>query len=93
MFFYTLFLNSFTEKFSFLQSYLAGMAASGALTSALRLVTVAAFENQHNGLRKGVSMLYQFYQLLEQKISFFTFSTSDLWNIYIAKVKIVDLDV
>lgn len=38
-----------------LQSYLAGLAASGALTSALRLVTKAAFEKASNGLRKGVS--------------------------------------
>lgn len=37
------------------QSYLAGLAASGALTSALRLVTKAAFERASNGLRKGVS--------------------------------------
>ncbi|KAG5578779.1 hypothetical protein H5410_049406 [Solanum commersonii] len=38
----------------FIQSYLAGLAASGALTSALRLVTKAAFERASNGLRKGV---------------------------------------
>lgn len=39
-----------------LQSFLAGLAASGALTSALRLVTKAAFENSKDGLRKGASM-------------------------------------
>ncbi|XP_055809265.1 equilibrative nucleotide transporter 3-like isoform X2 [Solanum dulcamara] len=38
----------------FIQSYLAGLAASGALTSALRLVTKAAFERASNGPRKGV---------------------------------------
>ncbi|CAH9085345.1 unnamed protein product [Cuscuta europaea] len=38
----------------FLQSYLAGLAASRALTSVLRLVTKAAFEGSNNGLRKGV---------------------------------------
>ncbi|CDO99653.1 unnamed protein product [Coffea canephora] len=38
----------------FIQSYLAGHAASGALTSTLRLMTKAAFENSNNGLRKGV---------------------------------------
>ncbi|XP_027105137.2 equilibrative nucleotide transporter 3-like isoform X1 [Coffea arabica] len=38
----------------FIQSFLAGLAASGALTSALRLMTKAAFENSNNGLRKGV---------------------------------------
>lgn len=41
-----------------LQSFLAGLAASGALTSALRLITKAAFEKSANGLRKGVSMLF-----------------------------------
>nr|XP_034902546.1 equilibrative nucleotide transporter 3-like isoform X2 [Populus alba]XP_034906411.1 equilibrative nucleotide transporter 3-like isoform X2 [Populus alba] len=38
----------------FLQSYLAGIAASGFLISALRLLTKAAFEKFPNGLRKGV---------------------------------------
>ncbi|XP_019162438.1 PREDICTED: equilibrative nucleotide transporter 3-like [Ipomoea nil] len=38
----------------FLQSFLAGLAASGTLTSGLRLVTKAAFEHSSNGLRKGV---------------------------------------
>ncbi|XP_076916990.1 equilibrative nucleotide transporter 3-like [Bidens hawaiensis] len=37
----------------FIQSYLAGMAASGALTSALRLLTEAVFSNIDEGLRKG----------------------------------------
>lgn len=37
------------------QSFLAGLAASGALTSALRLITKAAFENSKDGLRKGAS--------------------------------------
>lgn len=40
--------------FNFLQSYLAGIAASGFLISALRLLTKAAFEKFPNGLRKGV---------------------------------------
>jgi equilibrative nucleoside transporter 1/2/3 len=44
-----------------LQSFFAGLAASGALASALRLVTKAAFEKSHNGLRKGASMLLLFY--------------------------------
>nr|GMC81508.1 equilibrative nucleotide transporter 3-like isoform X2 [Ipomoea batatas] len=38
----------------FIQSYLAGVAASGTLISGLRLVTKAAFEHSSNGLRKGV---------------------------------------
>ncbi|WVZ02375.1 hypothetical protein V8G54_023181, partial [Vigna mungo] len=39
----------------FIQSFLAGAAASGALTSALRLITKAAFENSKNGLHKGAT--------------------------------------
>lgn len=37
----------------FVQSYLGGMAASGALTSSIRLITKALFDNTNNGLRKG----------------------------------------
>jgi len=40
-----------------LQSFLCGLAASGALTSALRLITKAAFDNSKDGLRKGASKL------------------------------------
>ncbi|XWS19508.1 hypothetical protein CRYUN_Cryun31cG0022100 [Craigia yunnanensis] len=40
----------------FIQSFLAGLAASGALTSALRLITKAAFEKSDNGLRKGTML-------------------------------------
>ncbi|GAV67426.1 Nucleoside_tran domain-containing protein [Cephalotus follicularis] len=39
-----------------IQSFLAGLAASGALTSALRLVTKAAFDKYHDGLRKGAML-------------------------------------
>ncbi|KAM6572774.1 hypothetical protein CsatA_016854 [Cannabis sativa] len=42
----------------FIQSFLAGLAASGALTSALRLITKAAFENSKNGLRKGAILFF-----------------------------------
>ncbi|KAK7257483.1 hypothetical protein RIF29_31498 [Crotalaria pallida] len=51
----------------FLQSFLAGLAASGALTSALRLITKAAFENSKNGLRKGAILFFTistFFELL-----------------------------
>ncbi|GAB2274839.1 Epsin-3, clathrin recruitment and traffic between the Golgi and endosome [Dionaea muscipula] len=41
-----------------LQSFLAGMAASGALTSALRLITKAAFESSKDGLRKGALLFF-----------------------------------
>nr|AFN53707.1 hypothetical protein [Linum usitatissimum] len=40
----------------FMQSFFAGMAASGAMTSALRLITKAAFENASDDLRKGVPL-------------------------------------
>ncbi|XP_041026311.1 equilibrative nucleotide transporter 3-like [Juglans microcarpa x Juglans regia] len=40
----------------FIQSFLAGLAASGALSSALRLFTKAAFEKSQNGLRKGAML-------------------------------------
>ncbi|PON88622.1 Equilibrative nucleoside transporter [Trema orientale] len=42
----------------FIQSFLAGLAASGALTSALRLITKAAFENSKDGLRKGAILFF-----------------------------------
>ncbi|KAL6637906.1 hypothetical protein ACP70R_025478 [Stipagrostis hirtigluma subsp. patula] len=51
----------------FIQSFSAGMAASGAITSALRLVTKAAFENTRNGLRKGAMLFFSitcFFELL-----------------------------
>lgn len=48
----------------FLQSFLAGMAASGALTSGLRLITKAAFDNSKDGFRKGAGMLYPLLILL-----------------------------
>ncbi|CAD5167411.1 unnamed protein product [Musa acuminata subsp. malaccensis] len=50
-----------------IQSFLAGLAASGALTSALRLITKAAFENSQDGLRKGAMMFFAiscFFELL-----------------------------
>lgn len=42
---------------------MAGLAASGTLTSALRLITKAAFENSDDGLRKGASM-YAIYRFI-----------------------------
>ncbi|GFQ02304.1 equilibrative nucleotide transporter 3 [Phtheirospermum japonicum] len=38
----------------FMQSFFAGLAASGALTSGMRLITKAAFDKNDHGLRKGV---------------------------------------
>ncbi|XP_031114131.1 equilibrative nucleotide transporter 3-like [Ipomoea triloba] len=49
----------------FMQSYLAGLAASGALTSVFRLVTKAAFEHSSNGLRKGVILFLAISAFIE----------------------------
>ncbi|CAI9103634.1 OLC1v1002155C1 [Oldenlandia corymbosa var. corymbosa] len=49
----------------FIQSFFAGLAASGALTSGLRLMTKAAFEKSHNGLRKGAIMFLAISTLIE----------------------------
>ncbi|KAJ9168949.1 hypothetical protein P3X46_020422 [Hevea brasiliensis] len=49
----------------FIQSFLAGLAAAGALTSALRLITKAAFEKASHGLRKGVILFLAISTLLE----------------------------
>ncbi|KAJ8761649.1 hypothetical protein K2173_004425 [Erythroxylum novogranatense] len=43
----------------FIQSFFAGLAASGALTSALRLVTKAGFDKYSNGFRKGAMKFYR----------------------------------
>uniref|UniRef100_A0A0E0ED10 Uncharacterized protein n=1 Tax=Oryza meridionalis TaxID=40149 RepID=A0A0E0ED10_9ORYZ len=51
----------------FIQSFLAGLAASGVLTSALRLITKAAFENSQNGLRNGAILFFSitcFFELV-----------------------------
>ncbi|PKA52407.1 Equilibrative nucleotide transporter 3 [Apostasia shenzhenica] len=49
----------------FIQSFMAGLAASGAFTSALRLITKAAFEHTHDGLRKGAMMFFAIASFLE----------------------------
>lgn len=49
----------------FIQSFLAGLAASGALTSGLRLITKAAFNNADDGLRKGAMMFFAIASFLE----------------------------
>jgi len=53
-------LGSLILHFNVLQSFFAGLAASGVLASGLRLVTKAGFESSKNGLRKGTSMLLLF---------------------------------
>ncbi|CAI9087652.1 OLC1v1021781C2 [Oldenlandia corymbosa var. corymbosa] len=49
----------------FIQSFLIGFAASGALTSGLRLMTKAAFDNTHDGLRKGVILFLAISTIIE----------------------------
>ncbi|KAK7313846.1 hypothetical protein VNO77_39048 [Canavalia gladiata] len=51
----------------FIQSFLAGITAAGALASILRLLTKASFEKSDNGLRKGALLSFAistFFQLL-----------------------------
>ncbi|KAG0483903.1 hypothetical protein HPP92_011987 [Vanilla planifolia] len=49
----------------FIQSFLAGIAASGAFTSVLRLITKASFEHADGGLRKGALMFFAIASLFE----------------------------
>ncbi|GMY37196.1 equilibrative nucleotide transporter 3-like [Fagus crenata] len=48
-----------------IQSFLAGTAASGTLTSALRILTKVAFEKSDNGLRKGAMLFLAISTFLE----------------------------
>ncbi|XP_024925346.1 equilibrative nucleotide transporter 3 isoform X3 [Ziziphus jujuba] len=66
----------------FIQSFLAGLAAAGALTSALRLITKAAFDKAHDGLRKG-AMLFLAIS------TFFEFICIVLYAIVFPKLPIV----
>ncbi|CDY48831.1 BnaC01g43390D [Brassica napus] len=49
----------------FIQSFVAGLGVAGAITSALRLVTKAAFDKSPNGLRKGALLFLAFSTLIE----------------------------
>ncbi|XP_062161692.1 equilibrative nucleotide transporter 3-like isoform X2 [Alnus glutinosa] len=72
----------------FLQSFLAGLAASGALASALRLVTKAAFEKSHNGLRKGAMLflaMSTFFEFLCILLYAFVFPKLPIVKYYRAK--------
>ncbi|KAK7246609.1 hypothetical protein RIF29_41478 [Crotalaria pallida] len=66
----------------FIQSYLAGLAASGALTSLLRVLTKVAFEKSHNGLRKGALLFFGISTFVE-------FLCIILYAIYFTKLPIV----
>ncbi|KAL1214619.1 Equilibrative nucleotide transporter 3 [Cardamine amara subsp. amara] len=48
-----------------IQSFMAGLAVAGALTSALRLTTKAAFEKSHDGLRKGAMIFLAIATFIE----------------------------
>ncbi|XWS39522.1 hypothetical protein CRYUN_Cryun18bG0062700 [Craigia yunnanensis] len=49
----------------FIQSFVAGLAASGAITSALRLITKAVFDNSQDGLRKGALLFFAISAVFE----------------------------
>ncbi|WOK99772.1 equilibrative nucleotide transporter 3 [Canna indica] len=72
----------------FIQSFMAGLAASGTLTSALRLITKAAFENSQDGLRKGAIMFFAisaFFELLCVFLYAFVFPKIPIVKYYRAK--------
>ncbi|OIV91609.1 hypothetical protein TanjilG_09021 [Lupinus angustifolius] len=66
----------------FIQSFLAGLAASGALISILRMLTKVAFEKSHNGLRKGAILFLAISTFVE-------FLCIILYAIYFPKLPIV----
>ncbi|XP_027911937.1 equilibrative nucleotide transporter 3-like [Vigna unguiculata] len=73
----------------FIQSFLAGAAASGALTSALRLITKAAFKNSKNGLHKGAILFFSistFFELLCVLLYAFVFPKLPIVKYYRSKV-------
>ncbi|KDP24205.1 hypothetical protein JCGZ_25862 [Jatropha curcas] len=72
----------------FIQSFLSGSAVSGTLTSALRLVTKAAFENSKNGLRKGAILFFSisaFSELLCVLLYAYTFPKLPVVKYYRSK--------
>lgn len=72
----------------FMQSFFAGLAASGALTSALRLITKAAFEKSNNGLRKGAILflaISTFFELLCFLLYYFIFPKLPIVKYYRSK--------
>ncbi|RWW61162.1 hypothetical protein BHE74_00031804 [Ensete ventricosum] len=79
------------ERFFFLaalKSFMAGLAASGTLTSALRLITKAAFENSQDGLRKGATLFFAlsaFFELLCVFLYAFVFPKLPIVKYYRAK--------
>ncbi|KAI9075285.1 hypothetical protein K1719_042690 [Acacia pycnantha] len=75
-------------KPEFIQSFLCGLAASGALTSSLRLITKAAFENSRDGLRKGAIMFFAistFFELVCVLLYAFVFPKLPIVKYYRSK--------
>ncbi|MED6220499.1 Epsin-3, clathrin recruitment and traffic between the Golgi and endosome [Stylosanthes scabra] len=75
-------------KQEFIQSFLAGLAASGALTSALRLITKASFENSKDGLRKGAILFFAistFFELVCVLLYAFVFPKIPIVKYYRSK--------
>ncbi|KAL9321282.1 hypothetical protein ACSQ67_013121 [Phaseolus vulgaris] len=66
----------------FIQSFFAGLAASGALASGLRLVTKVGFENSKNGLGKGTMLFFAISTVFE-------FFCIILYAFYFPKLSIV----
>ncbi|KAK2636456.1 hypothetical protein Ddye_031248 [Dipteronia dyeriana] len=66
----------------FIQSYVAGQAAAGALTSGLRLLTKEIFEKSDDGLRKGVMLFLSI-------CTFFEFLCIFLYAYFFPKLPIV----
>ncbi|KAI4296596.1 hypothetical protein L6164_036544 [Bauhinia variegata] len=66
----------------FIQSFFAGLAASGVLASGLRLITKIAFEKSHNGLRKGAMLFFAIS-------TFFEFLCILLYALYFPKLSVV----
>ncbi|XP_013462461.2 equilibrative nucleotide transporter 3 isoform X2 [Medicago truncatula] len=66
----------------FMQSFLAGLAASGVLTSCLRFLTKVVFEKSEDGLRRGALLFFGIS-------TFFEFLCIILYAIYFPKLTIV----
>ncbi|XP_076901288.1 equilibrative nucleotide transporter 3-like [Bidens hawaiensis] len=72
----------------FIQSFFAGLAASGVLTSGLRLVTKAAFDKSSHGLRKGTMLflaISAFFEFLCTLLYAFVFAKLSIVKYYRAK--------
>ncbi|XP_071714839.1 equilibrative nucleotide transporter 3-like [Rutidosis leptorrhynchoides] len=72
----------------FIQSFLAGLSASGAITSGLRLFTKGMFDSSQNGLRKGAILFFAIctvYELLCVVLYAFVFPKLPIMKYYRSK--------